>query len=191
MNASADAVGTERRSGEETKDAIRRAAARLFPQQGYAGTAVRDIAKDAGTDAALVIRHFGSKEHLFLETMTVENTFSAIGDVPADQLGVAILRRILLSGPRSRQVYTALMRAADRPDVRSYLVRANEAQLVGPIADRISGGTARFRASLMAAQVSGLLNSLWILEDPALTAMPIETIIERYGTALQAIADAD
>lgn len=191
MDAAPAPASTDRRSAEETRDAIRHAAARLFMEQGFAATAVRDIARAAGADPALVIRYFGSKEHLFLETMTVENTFNTVGDAPTDELGDAILRHILLGAPRSRQVYTALMRAADRPDVRSYLVRAGEAQLVGPIADRIGGETARFRAALIAAQVSGLLNSLWILEDPSLTSMPIETVIDVYGRALQSLIDAD
>lgn len=190
VGASAEADATTRRSKDETRDAIRRAAARLFPAQGFAATSVRDIAREAEADPALVIRYFGSKERLFLETMTVENTFEAMEDAPPGRLGVAVLQRILLSGPRARQVYTALIRAADRADVRSYLVQANEAQLVGPIARRIGGPGARFRASLIAAQVSGLLHSLWILEDPALTSVPIDDLIETYGAALQSLADA-
>lgn len=50
-----------------TPDAIRGAAVRLFSDQGFTGTSVRDIAALAGVDAALVIRHFRSKEALFLD----------------------------------------------------------------------------------------------------------------------------
>lgn len=81
------------------------------------------------------------------------------------------------------------MRAANRPEVRSYLIRATEVQLVEPIAARIGGSAAQYRASLIAAQVVGLLNALWILEDPALVSRPIEAVIQTYGRALQVLVD--
>ncbi len=56
-------------SGVETKDAIGRAAGRLFRARGFANVSVRAIAAEAGADPALVIRYFGSKERLFLEAV--------------------------------------------------------------------------------------------------------------------------
>lgn len=38
----------------------------LFSDGGYAGTSIRDIAKSAGVNVALVNYHFGSKENLYL-----------------------------------------------------------------------------------------------------------------------------
>lgn len=43
---------------------IREAAFRRFAAQGVAATSLRTIAEDAGTSAALVVHHFGSKEGL-------------------------------------------------------------------------------------------------------------------------------
>ena len=189
MNSSGSAPVSERRSRDDTSDAIRHVAVRLFAEQGFAATSVRDIAKQAGADPALVIRYFGSKEHLFLETMTVENPVRPIAQGPLPGLGEEILRVILMEGGRARQVYTALMRAADRPDVRSYLLRANEAQLVIPVAERLTGESAHLRATLIAAQVNGLLNSLWILEEPTLVAMSTELLVRTYGSALQTLVD--
>ena len=55
-----------------SKRAIWEAAQRLFAENGYARTSVREIASEASVDPALVIRHFGSKEQLFMETMEVQ-----------------------------------------------------------------------------------------------------------------------
>ena len=46
------------------------AAARIrFSSNNYESVGTRDIAADAGVDAALVNRYFGSKEKLFLEVI--------------------------------------------------------------------------------------------------------------------------
>lgn len=178
-----------RHSSEETKDAIRRAGALLFAGQGFATTSVREIAKAAGADPALVIRYFGSKEQLFLETMTVEGAFSSATDGPLGQLGEAILRHLLNGPPSARQAYTALMRAVDRPDVRDYLVRAAAANLIDPLTRRLPGPDARLRASLIAAQVNGLLSSLWILEDPSLSEERVDAVIRLYAPVLQVLVE--
>ena len=41
------------------------AANKLFTQKGYSATTTRDIAKEAGTNLALINYHFGSKENLY------------------------------------------------------------------------------------------------------------------------------
>ena len=65
-----------------SREAIREAAAKLFPVRGYVGTSVRDIASEAGVAAALVIRHFGSKEELFLEIMQLDEEAQPLLDGP-------------------------------------------------------------------------------------------------------------
>ena len=58
------AVGN-RRSGDETRTLILRAAAHLFRKQGFARTGTRDIAARAGVPERLLYRHFGTKRQLF------------------------------------------------------------------------------------------------------------------------------
>ena len=78
------------------------------------GTSVRAIAKVAGIDPALVIRNFGSKEALFLETTPVADYFEGQFDGPLDTLGERIAAFVLgKADARMLSVYTALMRASD------------------------------------------------------------------------------
>jgi AcrR family transcriptional regulator len=47
-----------------TRARIRDAALRLFPEHGFSGTTLRDVAREAGVSPGLVVHHFGSKEGL-------------------------------------------------------------------------------------------------------------------------------
>lgn len=48
-----------------TKEKILKVALKLFSQNGYAGTSIRDIAKNAGVNVALISYYWGSKKELF------------------------------------------------------------------------------------------------------------------------------
>lgn len=53
------------RDADRTRQALVDAALTRFARDGYTGTRVRHIAGDAGVDAALINRYFGSKAGLF------------------------------------------------------------------------------------------------------------------------------
>lgn len=54
---------------KSTKDRILDAAERLFAARGFYGVSLRDIARNANVDPALVSYHFGKKEQLFEAVM--------------------------------------------------------------------------------------------------------------------------
>jgi len=60
-----DAKQNRQRDAGETRQRILNSAKRRFCETSYEAVGVREIAKDAGIDAALVLRYFGSKEELF------------------------------------------------------------------------------------------------------------------------------
>ena len=66
---------------------IREAAFRRFAAQGVAATSLRAIAQDAGTSAALVVHHFGSKEGLVraVDDAAVATFQAALDELPTDQ----------------------------------------------------------------------------------------------------------
>ncbi len=49
----------------ETCEAILEAACRLFPERGFSGTSVSDLAEAAGVNKSLIYHHYGSKEGLW------------------------------------------------------------------------------------------------------------------------------
>ncbi|MQW75036.1 TetR family transcriptional regulator [Nocardioides sp. dk4132] len=172
-----------------TRDAIATEARRQFMAQGYAATSVRAVAAAAGVDPALVIRHFGSKEQLFLETVALDGPFSPVLDGPLEELGERLVALVLderLSGVL-RTPYRAMIRASDSAAVRERLLAAMRATLAGPLAARLAGPDATLRAHLVAAQVGGLLEALVILEDPAVTDADPVLVARHYGAALSTL----
>ena len=82
-----------RRDAAATRSAILEAATRRFAFEGYQNAGVREIAADAGVDAAMVNRYFGSKEGLFAEVVecAFEIRYLTDGDraTLAEQIGRA------------------------------------------------------------------------------------------------------
>ena len=167
------------------RDAIRLAAARMFAERGYDATGLRDIAQESGTDAAIVIRHFGSKEALFIQTMTLPASWRDVFAGPVDGLGRRIVD--LIAGERANtfSVWAALVRASDRPDVGKSLGAAFTALFADSVAQLLDGSDAVIRAHLFAAQVEGLLSALSIRQDPLLLSLPHDELVDRYGAILQ------
>lgn len=72
MSKTPRSVGTARRRGRPSAecaqgaDNLLRTARRIFALRGYEATSVREIARQAEVDPALIAHHFGSKEALWL-----------------------------------------------------------------------------------------------------------------------------
>jgi TetR/AcrR family transcriptional regulator, regulator of cefoperazone and chloramphenicol sensitivity len=59
------------RSAIDSKDRLIEVAAGVFSREGFSGTSLRMIAVEAGVSAALLVHHFGSKQKLIEETISV------------------------------------------------------------------------------------------------------------------------
>lgn len=178
-----------RQSGPASRTAIWEAARRLFPANGYAATTVRDIGVEAGVDPSLVIRHFGSKEQLFLSTMQVDFETQLLESAPLEGLGERFIDFLLTDAEQVRGVYLALLRASDSGQIGSQLREVHDSNMVAPLARRMTGADAPLRASLAAALVGGLLYSLWVVGDETLLATDHRTVVARYGALLQSLID--
>ncbi|GAA4600386.1 AcrR family transcriptional regulator [Actinoplanes octamycinicus] len=168
------------------RDAIRRAAGDLFVRDGYGATTVRAIAAAAGCDPALVIRHFGSKEGLFLATVSVSGDLTGILTGPLESIGRELVRYVLNgAGSPVAGVYRALLSASDRPEIKERLRASMHDVFVGPLAERIGGARPELRARLAAAQFAGLINACWLVGDPVLAQADHDAVISLYGDAIQ------
>lgn len=169
-----------------TKELIFTAASELFSDGGYAATSVRDIAARAGVDPALVIRHFGSKERLFLATMHIEAEHQVLLEGPVETLGERFIELVTSADDRVRGVFLALLRAGDGGgQIGLRLHDFHEDAFVMPLLGRLEGPDAEVRSRLAAALVGGLLYSLWVVGDERLAATDQSEIVRRYGALLQ------
>jgi AcrR family transcriptional regulator len=179
-----DAAMTTRRSGASTRNEIHIAAARLFRERGFVGTSVRDIAALAQTDPALVIRHFGSKEMLFLDTMHLPVDDVSLLDTPLETFGRQFVSRLLDAEEEIRAVYVALLWGSTEPQIAERLRRTHESRFVEPLRARMVGADADLRARMAAALVGGMLYALWVVGDERLAA-DRDAFVEGYGSLLQ------
>jgi AcrR family transcriptional regulator len=80
----------------DTRERILEVAAKLFAQQGYAGTSVRDIAKELGIANPSIYYHFKSKVEVLVELLSqpLRSIESAVADAK-ELSGEARTRRII------------------------------------------------------------------------------------------------
>ncbi|CUU54817.1 regulatory protein, tetR family [Parafrankia irregularis] len=74
---------TRRRDAARSRQALLSAAADLFAERGYAGTAIRSVGDRAGVDPALIARYFGGKEGLYQAVLAADPLLGqSAGDHP-------------------------------------------------------------------------------------------------------------
>ncbi|MER6346085.1 TetR/AcrR family transcriptional regulator [Streptomyces sp. NPDC001595] len=172
-------------SGTTTREAIHSAATRLFREKGFARTTVRQIAAAADADPALVIRHFKSKELLFLETMHLTIDDEPLLDVPLEQLGERLVELLVDLDGGARGVFLALVRGSHETEIQQRLRDTHERVLIEPLRGRLSGPDADIRCRLAASLAAGLLYSLWVARDETLLSTDRTALVGHYGALLQ------
>lgn len=132
-----------------------------------------------------MIRHFGSKELLFLEVMQVDPESRLIFSGPIEDLGRQCVRFLLDFGDETRATFLALLRGGHEPAVARQLMHAHVDLFVVPLREHLTGPDADLRARLAASLVGGLLYSMWVVGDEILLSTDHAVIVDRYGALLQ------
>lgn len=177
-----------RPAGRATRDAIEAAAKELFDEHGYDGASVRLIAGRAGIDPALVIRHFGSKEELFLHVYDRSELFSSVIEGPIEDLGRNILEIYLgEDGADLRKTFLAFAAASHHENIREALTKRTRELFVEPLAARLEGDHKEARLMMAGAAVNGLLTALFLYDNSEITNTDTDYLIATYGKALQRI----
>lgn len=164
----AEAIPT--RNAASTRERILASARIRFSQHSYENVGTREIAGDAGVDAALVNRYFGGKENLFAEVIT--GGFVLSEDLGADvsAIGETLVRQVLAATPAREKRAKAealdepapfnglsvLLRAIGNPPIAAMVAERFQAEFVRPLAKLIGGRDAELRATLMASYMIGL-----------------------------------
>lgn len=172
-----------------TPGAIRQAATELFARDGYAATSVRQIARAAGVDAALVIRHFGSKEALFVETIPEHGPFDPVFDGPLETFGQRIVT-FILDGVDHNQlnVFLDVLRSSSSDAIRERTADMMDASF-SKLKDQLGGPDALLRTRLVAAQVAGLLMAV-AGSAQALSPRDRRAVARIYGAAIQSTIES-
>jgi AcrR family transcriptional regulator len=191
------APGARRRGGRRpgsstTRERILEVARLAFPANGYAGTSLRGVARDAGVDPSLIVQFFGSKAGLF--AAVVEWPFDAteigtqIRDAPVEQVGEYAARTFTHRWDRDehRNPIISLIHAAlADPGAAAMLREFITANLTLPMVERVGADRPQFRAALLASQLLGFGLSRHVLGFEALTSAPSEDLVAALGATLQ------
>ena len=130
----------------DTRERILEVAGRLFADQGFAGTSIRDIADELGVTKAALYYHFTSKDAIFAEL--VEQPLARIRDVMAETND--------LSTPAARADFIRRIVGA-MADVAPVVAVFKDPQLVGAVgAELAQSGVLRDLAMRLAMGRSGV-----------------------------------
>lgn len=180
-----------KRDAEATRAAILAAAKTHFAKSGYDGAFLRDIAADAGADAALINRYFGGKDGLFAAALKDSIAPDAISQW--DKVAFAHEIATMMAGHAHQHVerthaFEFLLQAATNPTTAPLLNEAVQERFMGPIRNWIGGENVAARARLLASVFIGLLVER-LIRDEALEGAEREVFIARTAALLQSLVD--
>lgn len=188
-----------RRPGEgDTRREIVTAARVLFASQGYDGTSMRAIAREAGVDPALVHHYFEGKPGLFAEVVGVppgieEEILAAVGG-PRSGAGERIVRTFLSvwDHPEGRERFQAMVGAvATHAEaarlLQDFVSRTVFARIAELYADE--GEISDLAIAAVGAQVVGMGMLRYVVGLPSMVAAEPQEIVATVGPAVQRLLD--
>jgi AcrR family transcriptional regulator len=183
----AGALGTGGPRSEGTRRAILEAARSAFAARGYEQTTIRGVAAEAGVDASMVMRYFGSKAGLFTAAATANLTAPDLLAVPARQRGEVLVRTFVArwEDAATRDELMLLLRAAVTSEAVAARLQATLGQLITrPIAE-LGEQDAAERGSFIAAQLLGLALCRYILRLEPLASLPAGEAVAAVAPSVQ------
>ena len=192
MSSESSAKRSGRRPGPTTtREAIAEAARRQFADLGYDRATLRGIAGEAGVDAALVVRFYGSKDALFREVMAlppaVAEAMAALADGPSATVGRRLAEVIvgMLENPRSRSVVIGRIRSASSHPDAAALVRETVTRDIGRLAAALTDDEPETRAVLVGSQIVGLALARYVVRVEPLVSLPAADVIDYIAPTFQ------
>ena len=179
------------RNAGDTRARILAAARVRFSLDAYENVGTRDIAADAGVDAALVNRYFGGKEKLFdeaiVDAFAIKDNFDG---VDMSRFG-EIITTLVMEGSEERReakfdALGILLRASGSPATQERVSARFHAEFVLPLARLLRGRDAELRAALIASYLIGLATMKHALGSPLLGSATQRKAIATVSAAIQA-----
>ncbi|MDO5495833.1 MAG: TetR family transcriptional regulator [bacterium] len=196
------AGGGRRRRGRPvgpstTRETILEAAHRAFTADGFEGTSLRRVARDAGVDPALVHHYFADKTTLFLHSARIafdpRRVIARIVPGGRSGVGVRVLRHALplWESPLGRSLVAAARR---NPEAYRTFGRVM-GQSISAAADEVLADVPAPERALRVAKVetvmAGLFTGRYLMEIEPAASIPPEQVVREWAPLLQALIDGE
>jgi len=174
----------------DRRTAILDAARAQFAAQGFGGTSMRAIARDAGVDVSLISHYFGDKSGLLVATMElpvnpIEKIASVIEDGP-DGMAERLLRTFLGAWDPHRDIFSSMVRTTlGSGDSQAPMLQLARNILITALLKVLDGDDRELRASLVASQLIGMATMRYVVRLPALADTPIDDVVRVYAPPMQ------
>src|SRR6185312_10594330 len=176
--ASRDPLGVGGPRSEATRRTILAAARTAFAARGYEQATIRAVAAEAGIDASMVMRYFGSKAGLFAAA-AIDLDPPALASVAGRRRGEALVRHFIGRWERdpSEDMLIFLLRTAvtDR-SVAEQMQMTFDRIVVAPL-EELRYPAAQRRAALIGSQLMGLALCRYILYLEPLASLTSDEVV--------------
>jgi AcrR family transcriptional regulator len=172
---------------EGTRRAILDAARATFAGRGYEQTTIRAVAAQAGVDASMVMRYFGSKAGLFTAAVTMDLDIPDLRSVPPGGRGDLLVRLFVTrwEHPVHGDEMIAMLRAGVTSQIVAEQFQSVLSQLVTEPIAALGDERAAERGTLIAAQLLGLGLCRYILRFEPLASMSADDVVAAVGPSVQ------
>ncbi len=188
--------GARRRSGPrpgntESRKKILASARVAFAANGYSGTSLRGVAREAGVDPSLIVHFFGSKAGLFAgvagSTFDPDRMLAGIEDTRPDQIGRFVASAFLANWERDerRNPLISLISAALADPTAATALGEVITNLTLPTLRRVGADQPELRAALLSSQLMGLGLARYALAFDALSDAPTEQLMTWLADTVQ------
>ncbi|WP_245827849.1 TetR family transcriptional regulator [Sinomonas mesophila] len=169
------------------------AATRLFAEHGFDAVSLRQIAREAGVDPALVHHYFSGKDQVYAASVELpadpDAVLAGLRALPAEERAEELLRAVagLWEGPR-RHAMAAFVRGSLGSRLRTAAMREVFRRRILPrVAEGLPGDDAEreLRGSLAATQIAGFVLLRYLVQLEPLASMPLDEAIRLVAPAVQ------
>ncbi len=193
--SSAPGVATARkprrtRDPDAKRAAILEAATAAFAERGFARATIRDIAKRAGVTHGLVIRHFCSKEDLFLAAVPAEQEIEQdmAGDLEGLPARIARSWVTRMEKAGGADPFVAVVRSAASDEKSAeHLLRGMREHALAVYETIMDAPDTPQRVDLVGSYLIGITFTRYVAKTGAIAEMTAEDLVEYLTATLRAI----
>ncbi|WAH98063.1 TetR/AcrR family transcriptional regulator [Arthrobacter sp. MMS18-M83] len=174
-----------RGGGSDSRELILATARRLFAEHGFDGTSLRQVAREAEVDPAMVHHFFKGKDELFAQSVELPadpaEVLAGVESLDPAQRSETIVRAVLRlwEGPAQHGL-VAFVRGTIGSKAKTALLREMVARtILSRITSGLSGSheEARMRGNLVATQMVGLMLMRYVVRlEPLASASQDEVV---------------